>query len=796
MRIEYSQLDHHQKGKLMANHEAADHRGPSGDRALGDVRVLDLAEGGAGSLAAALLGDFGADVVKVVGTDPRRQPSGHLPDWVVRNRSKRLALVDFDDVADRAAVANLIGGSDIVVTDSPDRLEAFGLKREDVAAHHLLLDVSPYVPGWTPWHGKAASAELLEAITGISGYQASYSGEHVASVYPYLTQLQAVWAACCAVAGLAEYRQTGEGQTVTVSGMHAALLFGEITFSRPIGEPEPDRAIGPAGLNPMYTRYQCSDGQWVFVGGLGPKFANRVVDLVGVRPLLDDPRVGGRIERLWAVENVPWVMAEFNARFAGLPAAEWIARLEKNDIPCTLLNSRDDWFRSEQMALLDQRVQVVDPILGEIHMPGTVVASRATPGTVSPAAEPVTVGDLGWHATAGEPVTDPRVEGTSHGPLDGYKVAVLGSFVAGPLTGRLLAELGVDAIKVEPLIGDPWRVQGFGINRGNRSIAIDLSGDVGRAALREVLADCDIVINNFRLGVMERLELDHDALAEVNPDIVTVAVTAFGERGPLSPRPGYDPVLQAASGMMTAQGGTGEPVALSLPPNDLTTAVCGAFAAVVGVYHRMMTGQGQHLSTALATTTVFLQAGDLVSYSGRPPGRSGGTDFLGPTPFDRFYSVQDGQIRLQAEHIDPARWQAAGLDLDEAAFEHDPAAAISRVLARFSRSEAVKRLTAAEVPAVSARRSGEVAEDPDLHRRGFMTTTTTRSGQPFILTGHYTGFERTETRPLLPPPGLGEHSTQLLRDAGLSEAAVEELLNTGALIEGQAMDITYLAPYR
>ncbi|MEV0685230.1 CoA transferase [Nocardia sp. NPDC050378] len=760
---------------------------------LGDVRVLDLAVGCAGSLAATLLGDFGADVVKVVTADPREERGPELPDWLACNRSKRIVV---EGPGDQEALDRFACAADLVIVDSEERLRQFGIDPDSVVSSTLVLYTPAYLPQGAPWYGEMESAGLLEAATGIAGYQASYSGGPVASVYPYLVRLQGVWAATCAVAALIEFRHSRRGQSITVSGMHAALIFGDMTFSRPIGEPDPDRGIGPAGLNSMYTRYQCADGKWVFVGGLGPKFANIVLDLVGLRHLLDDPRAGGQIEQLWASENVSWVMPAFAERFRGASAAEWMARLEAADVPCALLSTRDEWFRSEQMAVMNQRLRVADPVLGPIDMTGVIVDSTATPADPGPASAPVSIQELAWHRGAGIPVEPRKSNSAPSGPLDGHRIAVLGSYVAGPLIGRLLTELGASAIKVEPPSGDPWRVQGFGINRGNRSISLNLAHATAREALQELLASCDAVVDNFRIGVMERLGLSHDELAARNPQVVTVGVTAYGERGPLAMQPGYDPVLQAASGMMIAQGGDSEPTALSLPPIDLATALCGAFATTLGLYHRTMTGTGQHLSTALGTTALFFQSSELIDYPDRPAGRAGGRDFVGPSALDRFYSVKDGYVRIQVGNIDPAKWVAAGLDVDETALARDAATEIARILAPLTRDEAERRLKAAAVPAAAARTSGEVAVDEELHDLGVMSKYTTTQGVDMTLTGRFVFFDRTEVHPLRITPGLGEHSIELLAEADVSAESIERMVAEGLVIQGSPMDIVYLPPYR
>src|SRR3712207_5310570 len=131
--------------------------------------------------------------------------------------------------------------------------------------------------------------------------------------------------------------------------------------------------------------------------------------------------------------------------------------------------------------------------------------------------------------------------------------------LAGPYAGSLLATLGADVVKVEAPAGDAFRETGFVYNLGMRGLAIDLARPAGQRAFHRLVETADVVIDNLRLGVSSRLRVDYPTLAGVNPRIVTLSVAGFGERGPLAPKPAFDPVLQAMSGMMTAQGGDSDP---------------------------------------------------------------------------------------------------------------------------------------------------------------------------------------------------------------------------------------------
>ncbi|OHV56674.1 hypothetical protein BCD48_43720 [Pseudofrankia sp. BMG5.36] len=638
---------------------------------------------------------------------------------------------------------------------------------------------------------------MLHAISGLASYQASFSGAPVDAVYPYLTYVQGAWAATCTVSALIARQRWGSGQTVVVDGLHAANVFGGGAYARPVGEPDPNRAVGPGGLNPMYTRYQGSDGRWFYIGGLGPKFGALVIKLTGADHLLEDSRVGGELERLWHMDNSQWVIDYFERLYATRPADHWIDLFESAGVPVTPLFERAEWFGGEQVVVSGQRVEVIDPVLGPVVMPGAPVTSELTPARVAPASAAIPVGELRWlgpsTVSRGSGKVSPPMSG---GPLAGIRMASFGSYVAGPYAACLLAELGIDVIKVEPLQGDPWRLQGFSGNRGTRSLSVDLRRPEGVDAVRAVLGGCDVVLNNFRLGVMDRLGIGHDQLAALNPEVLTVAVTAYGEKGPLAGKPGYDTVLQAASGMMLAQGGDDVPVTYSLPPNDYTAAVLGAFATVVALLHRDRTGQAQHVSTSLAAAATVLQGPDLADYPERSPGRFGGRDFPGPTATDRIYRVTDGFVRIQTDEVDSAAWRDAGLDVTAAELAADAATEISRVLLPLTVAEALRRLTAAHVAAVPARRFSEVIHDPLLHEQGVLGWETVRSGARFAAVSRLASFSGTPQTNQLKAPGLGEHSHELLAAAGYEKAHIDELVAEGTVRTGGPLDVVFLPPYR
>ena len=195
-----------------------------------------------------------------------------------------------------------------------------------------------------------------------------------------------------------------------------------------------------------------------------------------------------------------------------------------------------------------------------------------------------------------------------NGPLDGVRVLDLSAVVSGPLTARLLGDFGADVIKVERLEGDIQRNvgskrQGFSgsfhmLNRGKRSLAIDLSKPESKQVVRRIAADVDVVIQNFRPGVVQRLGIDYESLSAVNPRLLYLSISGFGQVGPRARDRAYDPIIQAFSGMANVQGlkrGQG-PEQVNQLILDKLTAYTGVQALCAALYHRERSGRGSTLS--------------------------------------------------------------------------------------------------------------------------------------------------------------------------------------------------------
>ncbi|MGH9075753.1 MAG: CaiB/BaiF CoA transferase family protein, partial [Acidimicrobiales bacterium] len=357
-------------------------RRAGGGAALEGIRVLDAAQGVAGPLAAMLLGDFGAEVLKV--EPPEGDPARGQPGFAVWNRNKLGLVVDPSCAVDRARWAELLAGADVCVVSDLTRLAV------DASAHPgLVVAHLPPYPGpvpraaAAPWTAPAREHDgLLAAVTGAALRQSSGDGGPVEPVYPHFLYLQGIWGAACTVAALVERQRSGLGQVVTVTGVHGMMVGAAGFLAFDPGLPDATTAVGPGGPNPCYTRYRAGDARWLFLGALTPKFQRLALRALDLGSLLDDPRLGGSLVAILDPANRAWVTDRIAAVIGSRPRDHWLDVLAEAGCPAGPLLDRDDWLDHPQVRALGMRVELDDPERGPVVMPGVPLVLTSTPGSV------------------------------------------------------------------------------------------------------------------------------------------------------------------------------------------------------------------------------------------------------------------------------------------------------------------------------------------------------------------------------------------------------------------------------
>ncbi len=237
----------------------------------------------------------------------------------------------------------------------------------------------------------------------------------------------------------------------------------------------------------------------------------------------------------------------------------------------------------------------------------------------------------------------------SRGPLRGLRVVDMSTFLAGPYAPALFAYWGADVVEIEVGEGDPYRAYGISylaVNQAKQSLTFDLATSADRDELERVIGGADVFIDNFRPGTREALGLDDDAIMRINPRLIHGRVTAFGDDGAWAERPGFDPSIQALSGMMVATGGSDTPLNTTTPVHDVGAGVSMALGVLAALWHRHSSGVASTVAGSLAGASNLLQCAELTDFNGRPPASVGAVDFIGQSAGRRFYRALDGWVAI------------------------------------------------------------------------------------------------------------------------------------------------------
>ena len=375
-------------------------------------------------------------------------------------------------------------------------------------------------------------------------------------------------------------------------------------------------------------------------------------------------------------------------------------------------------------------------------------------------------------------------------PFSNVKVVDLSSYIAGALCPGLLADFGAEVVKVESLTGDPFRGLGPTFqdwNRGKRSICIDLKTEAGRGVLYRLMEDADVVVENYRPGVSKRLGADYETLSKINPNLIYCSVSAYGQEGPYRSKPGFDPLLQARSGAMAYQGGaTRPPVFLVLAISDYGAACLGAYGVALGLLARARTGKGRKVETSLLRACMATQSGRFVVVrSGENGARE--ADYVGEGPGYRIYQTSDGWIFVGVRSGE--EWarlgRAVGQDPEALKNGSCPDEVVSEALgvafASASSAEWLSRLEEELVPCAPIQQVTDLYDEEQMKRNGLTVDYDAPDLGPITLRGAPAIFSKTPGISEKAAPSLGQHTDEVLVEAGYSEQDIQSLRTSKAV---------------
>ena len=388
--------------------------------------------------------------------------------------------------------------------------------------------------------------------------------------------------------------------------------------------------------------------------------------------------------------------------------------------------------------------------------------------------------------------------------LAGIRVVDLTRIISGPFCSMFLADMGADVIKVEdPVSGDPIRQQGEPVNgfslyfasfnRNKRSLALDLRSDEGKAILRRLIARADVIVDNYRPGVMDAMGLGRRELSVLKPDIISCHITGFGADGPYAERPAFDFIAQAMSGFMSVNGHADDPPMRAAPPvSDLVAGAYAAMGILAALVRRNRTGEGEEVSTALTDSLTSMLAFLATNYfaSGELPVRTGNDHALA-SPYGLF-EASDGQVAIAPANDGVYRKLLTVLRLPQLLehpdfqtnaqrFRHraEINAEVGVCIRKHSVDHWISVLNEAGVPSGRVLNVAEVFDDPQTkHQRMRLSIEHPVHGQLDVL-GFPIKFSDAPCEIHRLPPNLGEDTDAILAEAGITPGEMKTLRERG-----------------
>ena len=790
--------------------------------ALDGITVLDLTKGVAGAMATMFLCDNGARVIRIEADE------GQGPNHMVWDRGKESVVLDIftpdsadshakeaglrpdgtvESGGDAAIIRKLVQAADVVV-------ESFApsSRFQSVVSYESLAPINPRLVHCSitaygrrgPLQDEPPLDDLVMARTGILARQPAFRPGPVHVVHPVPSVGAALLAAQGIVASLYWREKTGRGRAVETSLMSGALLY----TGAAAGGDMKHRSFydTPAGGGPFYSLFQCADGIWIQLGCIHGGFVDRAAAAMGIADVMSDPRYGEG----WTPTSEEARSELFDIVADAIktrPYDEWAAVFEEVDVPFAQARRTEDAVHDPQVRANGMVIEVEDQDVGSVLQMGLPIKLSATPGAVrGPRPKHGHHTDQVISALPEEqpePAVQPQTDYVAlEPPLKGVQVLEIANVIAGPFAGRLLSDLGADVIKMESLTGDISRPAGYGTffsyNANKRAISVDARTPEGQTIAQRLAARSDILLANMRPGATDRLGLGSEQMRSLNPTLIESHITAFGWSGPYARAAGVDPLAQALTGMLRAQGGPeNPPVLLSrLAPTDYTGGAMGALGALLALYVRERTGIVQRVDTSLLDCGILLSSEAFTSYESKPEAPVVDKGQYGLGTLHRLYETDAGWIYLIAESQE--EWTALCDALDRTDLATDErfesqclrrknGVALSHELARTFKGrnvgEWLELLRAAEIPAAPVIEGYDKGffSDPHALANDLIVEHTHPNLGWLKLSRNLVRFVDTAEIEARPTPLLGEHTRETLQGLGYSQNEIEALYCDGVV---------------
>ena len=798
---------------------------------LDGMRVVDFSRMLSGPLSTMILGDLGAYVIRVEdleGTDTTRHNhpfiNGESHYFLSLNRNKESISINLKTDAGRRIAIDLVRQADIVVENFRHGVaERLGLDYASLSAvNPRLVYCSITGFGQTgPWRDKTAYDLVIQAVTGALSITGEAGRPPAKMGLPLADEMSSLFAGIGMLAGIRRRERTGLGCYLDISMFDGGISMLSYMANIFFATGESPRASGSAhqGMYP-YNAFETADGH-IVVAAITNAFWRNFCSVIGRPDLAENPKYRLFKDRVAHRHELAVVIEPLMRQRS---TAHWCAALDAGDVPNGPVTSVQEAIEMEHSRFRGMITEFDHPVCGRLKTLGSPFHMGHPDGGdyEAPSRPPPVVGQhtaailetlLGYDAGRIRKLADARVVRTSDVPgrtavgprppasespppahpaaaalpLEGLRVLDLTRMLAGPYGTLILADLGADVIKVEaPRIGDLTRhniprIDGhstyfMAVNRGKRSVTLDLKSEEGRAALLRLAGASDVVVENFRPGVMSRLGLDYQSLCKVKRDIILCSVSGFGQTGPLKDKTSFDLVNQAMAGIMSVTGEEGRPpVRAGLPVADLSGGIFAVFGILAALYNRSRNGTGMHIDLGMNDILVSLlgYVGQLYFNTGEVP-RPVGSGHHHIAPY-RAFLARDGYFVVAA--FTQVFWEkfarAMGIPglgedprfSDITTRKHNKAALyeiIDPVFLTRTVDEWLEVFNRADVPTARVNTVGEAVSSEQARAREIVFDyehpelgVVRAVGTPFRCNGQ-------PCRSGLPPPALGEHNAEVL----------------------------------
>jgi crotonobetainyl-CoA:carnitine CoA-transferase CaiB-like acyl-CoA transferase len=763
-----------------------------------------------------MLEDNGAEVTRIA--PPQGDPFEEQSGYVVWHRGADRIPLDLQDSGAIESFHEMVRTADIVVSAfSPEATEHLGIDHPSLAELNprvISCAISGY--GRHPKHKDRPGYDaLVSARTGLFfdqrgriGTAMNYIGhleppspdfgppegmvrgvDRPGPIFPR-SNWPSVGAAHLAIFGIAAALRarevTGKGQAVETSLFQGALFAASLTWQR-VERPDdsPLYWMWPTDSRSIEGLFECADGRWVHHWSIWPAWVRDTgSDSLATATGPDSDYRGGSDRIGMTAEDLlvtHFLYPELAEAFKRLPARDWVAEAEANEMGIALVRSPLEALLDESFLADGCVMESVHPRHGRIRHIGNPL-EFGKPYAVSAPTRPSGASELSGGPLAG-------------GPLAGIKVLDLGLGVAGPFGPRMLADLGADVIKVHAIHDTFWAGthMGLGTNRGKRSISVNLKDPRGLEILHQLIDQTDVIATNWRPGAMARLGIDEESLRDRRPDLVICNSRGF-EKGPRSDLPGTDQTAAALCGTEWEDGACSQgnpPLWSRSGMGDTGNAMLSATAIALALFDRERTGVGRSVSTSIVNATLLA-----TSYAWIDPDDPAVTwdqvdaDQWGLNALYRMYQANNGFITIAV--VDESAWLALttveglGHLANDERFADGPARAqndqalsdeVALWIRERSADEAFKLLDSSGVPVeiVNEEFCREFFDDPEALALELRAQTASMSVGLFEDVGHLVNFSDTKEAVQRGPCECGEHTAEILTELGFASDQIDAL---------------------